>query len=1126
LTSQITSGALQFWDALSGTLTRVAGEDVGSYAIQQGTLAASANYNLTYVGADLTITPKPITVTADAKSKVYGDSDPALTSQITSGSLVGSDSLSGSLTRVAGENAGSYAIQQGTLGASANYALTYAGANLSITQKPLLAQADDKSRGYGQTNPVFTITYTGFVGSDSVTNLMELPEASTTADTNSPIGTYDITLTGGSDTNYSLVLSNGTLTVTLAALTVTADSQSKVYGDNDPTLTYKITSGALLNGDSLAGTLTRVAGEDVGSYAIQQGSLAASTNYTLTFVSTNLTISTRAITVTADPKSKTYGDSDPALTAQVTSGSLVGSDSLSGSLTRAAGENVGTYAIQQGTLAASANYNLTYVGANLTINPAPITVTADAQSKTYGDADPALTSQITSGSLVGSDSLSGSLTRVAGENVGAYAIQQGTLAASANYSLTYVGANLTISPKAITVTADAKSKAYGDADPALTSRITSGSLVGSDSLSGNLTRLPGENAGSYAIQQGSLTAGGNYALTCVGANFSVTQKPLLAQADDQTRAYGQTNPVFTITYTGFVGSDSVTNLAELPVASTTADTNSPSGTYDITLTGGSDTNYSLVLSNGTLTVSSYTLTVSADNQSRAYGDANPALTGSLVGVENGDHITANYSTAATVTNFVGTYPITVTLSDPDGKLANYTVITNNATLTITNRPITVSAVPEDKVYDGTTTSATLPIISSGTLVNGDTANFIQTYNTKDVLTAHTLIPSGSVNDGNGGANYAVTFENSMTYSILPRPLTVAAGDAARVYGAPNPGFSANYSGFAPGEDASVLSGSPILSTTANGSSPVSGGPYPITVAQNTLSNPNYSFSPANGHLTVTPASATAGVASDKWTVPPTNNVTFAVAAVANAPSLATPSGKVQFVANGTNKLGSPITLTNGQATLSVLGSVLVHGSNTVTAVFSDAAGNFNGCSGALNPQQVVNIPPNKGTHSLITVLNTPDSVATGQMTSLDRDADGDPLTISAVTTTTTNGGTVLLNGGTITYTPPSNFAGTDSFTYNIEDPYGGTNFSTLKVSVKLPSSTTSVINKVTLQADGSALLTAYGTFGRTYWIQATDNLVSWTTIATVVFPASGVINYVDSDAANHPGRYYRLALAN
>ena len=52
---------------------------------------------------------------------------------------------------------------------------------------------------------------------------------------------------------------------------------------------------------------------------------------------------------------------------------------------------------------------------------------------------------------------------------------------------------------------------------------------------------------------------------------------------------------------------------------------------------------------------------------------------------------------------------------------------------------------------------------------------------------------------------------------------------------------------------------------------------------NTLSALNYYLAPAKGKLTITPASATVGVASDKWTVPPTNTVTFAFAALANAP---------------------------------------------------------------------------------------------------------------------------------------------------------------------------------------------------------------------------------------------------
>ena len=97
---------------------------------------------------------------------------------------------------------------------------------------------------------------------------------------------------------------------------------------------------------------------------------------------------------------------------------------------------------------------------------------------------------------------------------------------------------------------------------------------------------------------------------------------------------------------------------------------------------------------------------------------------------------------------------------------------DSTTFAITPRPITVTAVPDEKVYDGTTNSTGVPIITAGSLVDGDTAAFSQAFNSKDVLTAHLLIPFGSVNDGNGGNNYAVTFESIHTDSITPASATV------------------------------------------------------------------------------------------------------------------------------------------------------------------------------------------------------------------------------------------------------------------------------------------------------------------------------------------------------------------
>jgi hypothetical protein len=148
--------------------------------------------------------------------------------------------------------------------------------------------------------------------------------------------------------------------------------------------------------------------------------------------------------VAADAKSKTYGDTDPALTWSVTSGSLVGSDTLTGALSRATGSNVGSYAIDASALA-NTNYSITPTNGLFTINARPITVAADDKKKTYGEADPALTWSVIAGSLVGSDSLMGAVTRAPGIRVGTYAIDLSTLS-NPNYSITRQDGTLTVVP--------------------------------------------------------------------------------------------------------------------------------------------------------------------------------------------------------------------------------------------------------------------------------------------------------------------------------------------------------------------------------------------------------------------------------------------------------------------------------------------------------------------------------------------------------------------------------------------------------------------------------------------------------------------------------------------------------
>src|SRR5262249_41224597 len=106
--------------ALSGLLTRAPGANVGSYAICQGGLTSPLGYLINFTPGSFQITPRPLTVTADNLSKVFGNLDPALTYSVTGG-VIGSDPLSGAPTRAAGENAGRYVIDPHGVVGSSNY---------------------------------------------------------------------------------------------------------------------------------------------------------------------------------------------------------------------------------------------------------------------------------------------------------------------------------------------------------------------------------------------------------------------------------------------------------------------------------------------------------------------------------------------------------------------------------------------------------------------------------------------------------------------------------------------------------------------------------------------------------------------------------------------------------------------------------------------------------------------------------------------------------------------------------------------------------------------------------------------------------------------------------------------
>jgi len=180
---------------------------------------------------------------------------------------------------------------------------------------------------------------------------------------------------------------------------------------------------------------------------------------------------------------------------------------FSGTPTQAGTFHVLVKATDNGTPALSVSQSF-----NIIINPATLAVSAQAQNKTYGAADPALT--FTTSGLQLNDTaagvLTGALTRSAGEGVAGspYPITRGTLAANGNYTISFTSNVLSISPAPLSITADGRTKTYGAPDPAFTATyfgFVNGETAAA--LDGNLTliRAPGESVGNYAITPGGVT---------------------------------------------------------------------------------------------------------------------------------------------------------------------------------------------------------------------------------------------------------------------------------------------------------------------------------------------------------------------------------------------------------------------------------------------------------------------------------------------------------------------------------------------------------------------------------------------------------------------------------------------
>lgn len=251
------------------------------------------------------------------------------------------------------------------------------------------------------------------------------------------------------NSNLKITYIAGILNINPAAVTITPDAnQSKVYGTADSIFTFTNNGG--LDSSSFTGRLSRVAGEDAGSYAYTLGNLSAGSNYSLLMDTRSpapvFVIKPKTATITPSAgQTKVYGDADPVFTYTNDAGIA----SFTGKLGRAAGENVGNYAYTLGTLSAGNNYLLSLNGTNsFAITKASLTVKANNTYIFQGDPLPTFTATITGLKNNDKPVISFTVTPVCTGKAGTYTIVPAfkTFANAGNYNTTFINGILYVNP--------------------------------------------------------------------------------------------------------------------------------------------------------------------------------------------------------------------------------------------------------------------------------------------------------------------------------------------------------------------------------------------------------------------------------------------------------------------------------------------------------------------------------------------------------------------------------------------------------------------------------------------------------------------------------------------------------
>ena len=514
----------------------------------------------------------------------------------------------------------------------------------TIKSVELTAKVNDASRVYGDNNPAFNITYSGFINGDNESVITTKPTVTTTATASSNVGTYPVSISGGVAQNYTLKYETGTLTITKAALEVSVNDATKVYGSENPVFT--------LNYSGLKNNETKPSWEksptfltaadknsDVGSYQVSVD--CSATNYNITKNNPGtLTITPATLTIKANNASRLYFDADPEYT-YVATGFLNGDTDAS--FTQApkfktnatATSNVGTYTITPYG-AESKNYNINYDTGKLTITKRKLIATADAISREYGENNPTFT--ISYDGFVNNENEStldvipsATTPATPTSNVGTYPISLNGGSAT-NYIFTLKSGILTITKAPLAIVINDATRSYGTSNPsfgATYSGLKNDETIPAWSASPNFktTATITSTVGSYPIEMTTGTPR-NYEISGVtNGTLSITPAQLTIKAKDVSKIYYEENPSFTYVCTGFVNGDNASTALQVqPTISTTANQASNVGTYEIIAKDASSNNYNIVYAPGVFSIIKRPLVAKVGNFERNYGEENPSFT--------------------------------------------------------------------------------------------------------------------------------------------------------------------------------------------------------------------------------------------------------------------------------------------------------------------------------------------------------------------------------------------------------------------------------------------------------------------------------------------------------------------